>query len=107
MEKLFGEISLCKEAFNRLKYFKEQRPDIYLCASGSNIGLIKRYPIGQAYELTLYPMSFFEFVMAAQLKAVLRNIPKQLSQTTDIAPISIKPAIKIWKPRLNPQWLRQ
>ena len=61
----FDEIGLCPEALNSLKYFKEQRPDVYLCASGSNIGLIERYPVGQAYELTLHPMSFYEFVLAS------------------------------------------
>ena len=60
----FDEVGLCEDALNSLKYFKEQRPDICLCASGSNLGLIQRYPVGQTYELTLYPMSFFEFVQA-------------------------------------------
>lgn len=68
----FDEIGLCEQALNSLKYFKEQRPDIYLCASGSNIGLIDRYPVGQTHELTLYPMSFYEFVLASPNKPLGR-----------------------------------
>ena len=77
----FDEIGLCEEALNSLKYFKEQRPDIYLCASGSNIGLIKRYPVGQAYELTLYPMSFFEFVMAANNQPLIKAFKEKQRNT--------------------------
>lgn len=68
----FDEIGLCEQALNSLKYFKEQRPDVYLCASGSNIGLIDRYPVGQAYEMTLYPMSFHEFILASSNKPLVR-----------------------------------
>lgn len=77
----FDEIGLCENALNSLKYFKEQRPDIFLCASGSNIGLIDRYPVGQTYELTLYPMSFHEFVLASnnsQLAQAFENRERSL-----------------------------
>ena len=73
----FDEVGLCESALNSLKYFKEQRPDIYLCASGSNIGLIKRYPVGQALELTLYPMSFYEFVLASRNAPLIRAFDNQ------------------------------
>jgi len=68
----FDEIGLCEQALNSLKYFKEQRPDVYLCASGSNIGLIDRYPVGQTYEMTLYPMSFREFILASPNKPLIK-----------------------------------
>jgi len=68
----FDEIGLCEQALNSLKYFNEQRPDVYLCASGSNIGLINRYPVGQTYEMTLYPMSFREFVFASPNKLLIK-----------------------------------
>ncbi len=78
----FDEIGLCQEALNSLKYFREQRPDIYLCASGSNIGLIERYPVGQAYELTLYPMSFYEFVLASGNEPLARAFEQQVRNDT-------------------------
>ena len=61
----FDEIGYCQQALDSLKYFNEQRPDVMLCASGSNIGLLKSFPVGQNYDLTLYPMTFQEFVMAS------------------------------------------
>jgi predicted AAA+ superfamily ATPase len=73
----FDEVGLCEPALNSLKYFKEQRPDIFICASGSNMGLIKRYPVGQALELTLYPMSFYEFVLAANNAPLIRAFDNQ------------------------------
>jgi len=79
----FDEIGLCEQALNSLKYFREQRPDVYLCASGSNIGLINRYPVGQTYEMTLYPMSFHEFVLASPNKPMARAFEnKDRSSTT-------------------------
>ena len=60
----FDEIGECQNAVDSLKFFQEQRPDIYLCASGSNIGLLNRFPVGKVQFLHLYPMSFEEFVLA-------------------------------------------
>jgi predicted AAA+ superfamily ATPase len=60
----FDEIGYCQQALDSLKYFNEQRPDVLLCASGSNIGLLKSFPVGQNHDLTLYPMTFEEFVIA-------------------------------------------
>lgn len=61
----FDEIGYCQQALDSLKYFNEQRPDVFLCASGSNISLLKSFPVGQNHDLTLYPMTFQEFVMAS------------------------------------------
>lgn len=69
----FDEIGLCEAALNSLKYFREQMPEVYVCASGSNIGLIDRYPVGQTYEMTLFPMSFHEFVLASGNKPLIRT----------------------------------
>ncbi len=60
----FDEVGECQDAVDSLKFFQEQRPDIYLCASGSNIGLLNRFPVGKVQILHLYPMSFEEFVLA-------------------------------------------
>lgn len=79
----FDEIGLCEQALNSLKYFKEQRPDVYLCASGSNIGLIERYPVGQTHELTLHPMTFYEFVCASENAPLIRIFEEQ--QRDDVA----------------------
>jgi predicted AAA+ superfamily ATPase len=60
----FDEIGECQNALDSLKFFQEQRPEMYLCASGSNLGLLTGFPVGKVDELHLHPMSFEEFVMA-------------------------------------------
>jgi predicted AAA+ superfamily ATPase len=61
---MLDEIGECQNAIDSLKFFAEQRPDIYVCALGSNIGLLGRYPVGKIQEYRLHPMSFEEFVIA-------------------------------------------
>nr|WP_286196535.1 AAA family ATPase [Thalassotalea sp. G20_0] len=61
----FDEIGECPAALSSLKFFVEQRPDLYLCASGSNIGLLNSFPVGKVEALELLPMSFEELVMAS------------------------------------------
>ena len=67
----FDEIGECPKALNSLKFFAEQRPDLFLCASGSNIGLLDSFPVGKVESLELFPLSFEEFVMAAGNHKVL------------------------------------
>lgn len=61
---LLDEIGECQQAMDSLKFFQELRPDIYICASGSNIGLLGRFPVGKVQEYRLYPMNFEEFIIA-------------------------------------------
>ena len=68
----FDEIGECPNALNSLKFFAEQRPDLYLCASGSNIGLLDSFPVGKVESLELFPMSFEEFVMASGNTKILQ-----------------------------------
>ena len=67
----FDEIGECPAALNSLKFFAEQRPDLYLCASGSNVGLLNSFPVGKVDALELFPMSFEEFVMASGNEKIL------------------------------------
>ena len=60
----FDEVGECQNALDSLKFFQEQRPEMYLCASGSNLGLLSSFPVGKVDELHLQPMSFEEFIMA-------------------------------------------
>ncbi len=62
---IFDEIGECQAAVNSLKFFAEQCPDMYICASGSNIGLLASFPVGKVHWLNLYPMTFTEFVLAS------------------------------------------
>ncbi len=68
----FDEIGECPAALNSLKFFAEQRPDLFLCASGSNIGLLDSFPVGKVEVLELFPMCFEEFIMASGNNKILQ-----------------------------------
>ena len=59
------EIGECQRAVDSLKYFAERLPSAFVCATGSNIGLLRSYPVGKVEELELFPLCFEEFLMAA------------------------------------------
>ncbi|MEA1912155.1 MAG: AAA family ATPase [Spirochaetota bacterium] len=61
----FDEIGECQHALDSLKYFAEKMPDINLCSSGSNIGLINSFPVGKTHNLEIFPMNFREFLWAS------------------------------------------
>jgi len=69
----FDEIGECQPAVNSLKFFAEQMPEIYLCASGSNISLLDSFPVGKVHLLELNPMCFEEFLMAQGNKRLLQE----------------------------------
>jgi predicted AAA+ superfamily ATPase len=65
----FDEAQCAPEALTALKYFREEQPDLALVAAGSHIGLTvskSAFPVGQVEFLTLYPLSFAEFILAAR-----------------------------------------
>ncbi|MDQ6968754.1 MAG: AAA family ATPase, partial [Mariprofundaceae bacterium] len=69
----FDEIGECQQALDSLKFFAESRPDLYICASGSNIGLIDSFPVGKVHLLELFPLSFEEFLMASEQAILLHQ----------------------------------
>ncbi len=65
---IFDEIQECPNALNSLKYFCENAPEYHIVAAGSLLGVklahVKGFPVGKVQFLTLYPLSFFEFLEA-------------------------------------------
>lgn len=66
----FDEIQEAPRALTSLKYFCEQAREFHVIAAGSYMGLALRragesYPVGKVDELTLRPLSFEEFLRAA------------------------------------------
>lgn len=68
---ILDEIGECQNAVDSLKYFAEKAPQMYVCASGSNIGLLDSFPVGKVTGLEMHPMSFEEFLMASGSKAIV------------------------------------
>ncbi len=64
---IFDEIQACPKALTSLKYFQEELPGLHLCSAGSLLGVHLTpvsFPVGKVDLLTLYPMSFEEFLLA-------------------------------------------
>ncbi len=66
---ILDEIQECPEALNALKYFKEQANEFHVIAAGSLLGTLlaqpKSYPVGMVNLLDIYPLTFEEFLEAA------------------------------------------
>lgn len=63
---IFDEIQECPNALNSLKYFYENSPKQHIVAAGSLLGVklahVKGFPVGKVQFLSLYPLSFLEFL---------------------------------------------
>lgn len=67
---IFDEIQECNEALNSLKYFYENAPEYYVVSASSLLGItLSRgfsFPVGKVDFLNIYPLSFLEFLSAAE-----------------------------------------
>jgi uncharacterized protein len=86
----FDEIQNCQEALTSLKYFQEQAPEFHLIAAGSllgvSLGKTSSFPVGKVNFLTLYPLSFAEYLEAIDEQllvgkaTVLETLPELLHE---------------------------
>lgn len=65
---ILDEIQEIPLALTSLKYFQENAPEYHIVVAGSLLGISVHtgtgFPVGKVDEMTLYPMSFTEFLMA-------------------------------------------
>ncbi len=66
---IYDEIQACERALTSLKYFQEQANDYHVIAAGSLLGLsinqgLYSFPVGKVDMLTMYPLTFEEFLFA-------------------------------------------
>ena len=61
---IFDEVQESTRALNSLKYFCEEAPQYHIIAAGSFLGVAMHgsFPVGKVDRLTLYPLSFYEFL---------------------------------------------
>jgi predicted AAA+ superfamily ATPase len=63
---IFDEIQECQRAKDSLKYFNESAPEYHVIAAGSLLGVASgSFPVGQVDLMTLRPLNFVEFLLAA------------------------------------------
>ena len=63
----FDEIQECPNALNSLKYFQEEANEYHIVCAGSLLGIRlshTSFPVGKVEFMTLYPMTFSEFLIA-------------------------------------------
>jgi len=65
---IFDEVQEVPKALTSLKYFNEDAPQYHIICAGSLLGVALHqgtsFPVGKVDFLDLYPLSFFEFMMA-------------------------------------------
>ena len=65
---VFDEIQFCGRALTSLKYFCEEAPEHHVVCAGSLLGIKlskpHSFPVGKVNRIRLYPMNFFEFLLA-------------------------------------------
>ena len=73
----FDEIQIAPEALTSLKYFQEQAPEFHLIAAGSllgvSVGKQSSFPVGKVNFMTLYPMTFIEYLIAADEELIAKK----------------------------------
>ena len=76
---IFDEIQECGRALTSLKYFCENAPEYHIVCAGSLLGIALRkqlsFPVGKVDFMTLYPMSYVEFLRAYGSRQLRRKIP--------------------------------
>ena len=75
---VFDEIQEFPRALTSLKYFCEDAPQYHIAVAGSLLGLIEHkgtgFPVGKVDSLTLYPLSFMEFLQALGRNQLIEEI---------------------------------
>ncbi|NCB56227.1 MAG: ATP-binding protein [Gammaproteobacteria bacterium] len=74
---ILDEIGECPRAVTALKYFAEKAPQMYVVASGSNIGLLNSFPVGKVEQHNLRPLTFREFLIASGENALIKAFETQ------------------------------
>ena len=85
---IFDEVQDCPEVLNSLKYFCENAPEYHVASAGSLLGITlakpSSFPVGKVEFLTIYPMTFQEFLEADGNSASLSTYLKQVEEISPI-----------------------
>lgn len=95
---IFDEIQSSPNAITSLKYFCENMPELHVIAAGSLLGVsLKRdglsFPVGKVERITMYPLSFEEFVIANGDKKLIEGV-KYLDKHREIPLLYTEPLRK-------------
>ncbi|MBO4452876.1 MAG: ATP-binding protein [Clostridia bacterium] len=92
---IFDEIQECAKALTSLKYFCENAREYHVACAGSLLGIAihrdRSFPVGKVDFLTLYPVSFYEFLAATESE----ELAEHLSRFDFVKPLSEALATKL------------
>ncbi len=78
---IFDEVQEVPRALSSLKYFYENAPQYHIVCAGSLLGIALHegtsFPVGKVDFMSLYPLSFKEFLMATAGERFARLLDKQ------------------------------
>ena len=81
---IFDEVQEVPRALTSLKYFAEDAPEYAVCCAGSLLGVALHsgtsFPVGKVDFLTLQPLSFGEFLLAAGEEQTLNFIEQYYNE---------------------------
>ena len=75
---IFDEVGSCDRALQSLKYFAEELPHSFVVATGSNISLLRSFPVGKVESMELFPLTFEEFLNATASSIVVEAYKNKL-----------------------------
>ena len=91
---IFDEIQECSKALTSLKYFCENAREYHIACAGSLLGIAihkdQSFPVGKVDFLTLYPMSFYEFLTATEGEQLADYLSDYKNGKTISEPIATK-----------------
>lgn len=98
----FDEIQAAPAAIASLKYFCENAPQYHVIAAGSLLGLsVNRgevsFPVGKIDSLTMYPMNFYEFLLATGNETLAQMIIDCFTTDTPLAAALHNKAMALYK----------
>ena len=99
---IFDEIQACEQALTSLKYFAEEANEYHIVAAGSLLGLaINRgnfsFPVGKVDMLTMYPLSFEEFLLSTNNETLIEKIRGSFETFTPLADVYHNLALDLYK----------
>ncbi len=97
----FDEIQKNSRALTSLKYFYEDANEYYVIAAGSLLGVHVNkkdfsFPVGKVDFLTIYPMSFEEFLINNGNELLIDEIKKCFENNTAMANVSHDKALELY-----------
>lgn len=99
---IFDEIQASEKALTSLKYFCEEAPEYNIIAAGSLLGLaVNRgsysFPVGKVDILTMYPLTFKEFLWAIKKEELITLITNAYKENTPLSEALHTQAMELYR----------